>query len=90
MRSISDDQVIIFNGEIYNHLNIRNNILKSHNIAWKSNSDTETLLQSINILGIEKSLKVFEGMFSFCFYDKSKKKIFLARDKFGEKPLYYG
>ena len=90
MRSISDDQVIIFNGEIYNHLNIRNNILKSHNIVWKSNSDTETLLQSINILGIEKSLKEFEGMFSFCFYDKSKKKIFLARDKFGEKPLYYG
>ena len=90
MISSSQEQVIIFNGEIYNHLLIREKILRNFNIDWKSNSDTETLLQTINFLGIEESLKIFEGMFSFCLFDKKNKKIFLARDKFGEKPLYYG
>ena len=83
-------QVVIFNGEIYNHLKLRQTILKDYNLIWKSNSDTETLLQTINIFGVEKSLQMFEGMFSFCLFDQKLKKFFLVRDKFGEKPMYYG
>ncbi len=90
MKNATNDQVIVFNGEIYNHLKIRTQNLQKYNINWKSNSDTETLLQTINYLGVNESLKIFEGMFSFCLFDKNKKKIFLVRDKFGEKPLYYG
>ena len=82
--------VVIFNGEIYNHLHIRENLLKNYKINWKSNSDTETLLKTIEFYGVKKSLEMFEGMFSFCLFNKSSKKVYLARDKFGEKPMFYG
>ena len=85
-----NNQIIIFNGEIYNHLNIRKTLLKDHNINWRGNSDTETLLKLIELFGIQKSLDYMEGMFSFCLFDKKLKKVYLARDKFGEKPMYYG
>ena len=70
------NKVIIFNGEIYNHMNIRNTILKNYNINWRGNSDTETLLKSIEYLGLKKTLDHLEGMFSFCFLIKIKKKYF--------------
>ena len=65
-------------------------ILKDHNIIWQGNSDTETLLNTIECLGIKKTLDNLEGMFSFCLFDKKNNKIYLVRDKYGEKPLYYG
>ncbi|WP_035588011.1 asparagine synthase (glutamine-hydrolyzing) [Hippea jasoniae] len=83
---IFEDFVIIFNGEIYNHLEIRENYLKK--FKFKTNSDTETLLY----LYLKKNKDMFDiidGMFAFCIYDKNRKTLFLARDRAGKKPLYY-
>lgn len=78
--------ILIFNGEIYNHLLIREE-LAHHN--WRSRTDTETLLAAISYWGIEGALKKCVGMFAFAIWDREKKKLFLARDRAGEKPLYY-
>lgn len=85
------DWVITFNGEIYNHVEIREYISKkiSQKIEWRSESDTETILLSNHILGFEKTLELLEGMFAFALYNKRKSIIYLARDRIGEKPLYY-
>jgi asparagine synthase (glutamine-hydrolysing) len=74
---------IIFNGEIYNHLEVR----KKYNLVCKTNSDTETILALYIKIG-ERCLDEFDGMFAFAIYDKKKQEIFLARDRAGEKPLY--
>ena len=88
MQSINGNFIISFNGEIYNHLEIREKINKSKNFVWKSNSDTETLLASLEIFGVEKTLESLVGMFAFALIDKNNNKLILARDKCGEKPLY--
>ena len=90
MKSINGRYIITFNGEIYNHLEIRENIKKRINYHWQSNSDTETLLSSIEIFGLAETLKLVEGMFAFGLIDQVSKKLYLARDLNGEKPLYYG
>jgi asparagine synthase (glutamine-hydrolysing) len=77
--------VIIFNGEIYNHLELRDN-LKEFN--FKTSSDTETLLY-LFIKYKENMFEMIDGMFSFAVYDKNKKSLFLARDRGGKKPLFY-
>jgi len=77
--------VIVFNGEIYNHLELRNN-LKEFN--FKTLSDTETLLY-LFIKYKEKMFKLIDGMFAFAIYDVKEKKLFLARDRAGKKPLFY-
>ena len=84
--------IITFNGEIYNHLELRKkiNLFSSNFIEWKGTSDTETLVNSISVFGIEKTLKLIKGMFAFAAYDLDKKLVYLARDRSGEKPLYYG
>jgi len=83
--------VIVFNGEIYNHMSIRNELTNfDKNIKWIGQSDTEVLLTAIVFWGIEKTLKKSEGMFAIALWDKFDQKLFLARDRFGEKPLYYG
>lgn len=90
---LSDDgrYVIAFNGEIYNHLEIREEIDKiSPDIDWKGHSDTETLLKAIQLFGWEDSLKKLIGMFAIALWDNLNKSLFLGRDRFGEKPLYYG
>ena len=91
MRASNDRYVIVFNGEVYNHLDLRN-VLDIHqsSINWRGHSDTETILEYINVFGIQKSLEDFTGMFAFALYDRKEKKLILARDRFGEKPLYYG
>ena len=83
--------VIAFNGEIYNHLRLRNE-LDSFEIKpkWKGTSDTETLLCCFEKWGIEKTLKKCEGMFSFALWNRQTKELLLGRDRLGEKPLYYG
>lgn len=88
MTSSSGRFVITFNGEIYNHREIRTSLAGCVE-SWRSNSDTETLLQLIEIKGIEQALKTIEGMFAFAIYDRVANKLMLARDRFGEKPLYY-
>ena len=87
MRSDDDRYTIVFNGEIYNHLAIREEI---NNINWHGHSDTETLLAGIQTWGLLETLKKSIGMFAIALWDKHTKSLYLARDRFGEKPLYYG
>ena len=89
MKSFNDRYVIVFNGEIYNHKEIRINLNKEK-ISWKGSSDTETLLESINVFGIEKTLELCKGMYAFALWDKMLRQLTLVRDPIGEKPLYYG
>ena len=88
MQSFNKRYVISFNGEIYNHLLIRQMIEKEVNISWQGTSDTETLLEAISFFGLDKTLKIIRGMFAFGLFDKKNKNIFLVRDRIGEKPLY--
>lgn len=91
MRSSSGRYIICFNGEIYNHQNLRREIENKspYQIKWNGHSDTETLLASIELFGFEQTLKKCVGMFAIVLWDKKEKVISLARDRFGEKPLYY-
>ena len=83
--SYRDDYIIVFNGEIYNHLELRKQL---KNFEFNSKSDTETVLYSYVKWGKE-CLNRFKGMFSFIIYDKINDYLFIARDLCGEKPLYY-
>ena len=87
MVSSSGRYVMVFNGEIYNHQKLRQMI---NNIVFKGDSDTETLLESIEKMGLEESLKRSEGMFALALWDRKTRSLYLARDRIGEKPLYYG
>ena len=92
MRSASGRSVIVFNGEIYNHVKLRGEIeaRSSHGVSWRGHSDTETLLAAIESWGIEEALRAAAGMFAFAFWDCEDRILRLARDRLGEKPLYYG
>lgn len=91
MCSASGRYVIAFNGEIYNHLNLRLELENaSKNIKWRGTSDTETLLCGFDIWGIPKTIEKINGMFAFSVWDNINKELSLVRDRFGEKPLYYG
>tara|TARA_B100000579_G_scaffold433454_1_gene452240 strand:- start:668 stop:2527 length:1860 start_codon:yes stop_codon:yes gene_type:complete len=83
----TNNTIIIFNGEIYNFLEIKN-FLKSKKLKFFTNSDTEVLIKSYEYWG-EECVNQFDGMWSFCIYDYKKRKIFISRDNFGEKPLFY-
>ena len=87
MVSENNRYIISYNGEVYNHLQLRKKIF---NYNWKSYSDTETLLASFQKWGIHKTLKNIVGMFSIVILDRKFDQIFLIRDRIGEKPLYYG
>lgn len=85
--------VIVFNGEIYNHLDLRKELETTNQLpigGWRGHSDTETLLACFAFWGIEKTLQSTVGMFALALWDKQKKTLTLARDRVGEKPLYYG
>ena len=91
MYSHSGNLVIAFNGEIYNHNELRARLQKENSsISWTSTSDTETLLEAFEQWGIENTLTKLRGMFAIALWDKTKKNFYLIRDRFGEKPLYYG
>lgn len=81
------DYHLTFNGEIYNYLELRQE-LERRNIALRTTSDTEILLHYYILFG-ERCVDYFEGMWSFAILDKKKQCLFLSRDRFGEKPLYY-
>lgn len=87
MVSKSGRYVIVFNGEVYNHLELRAKLAAS---GWCGGSDTETLLQGVEEWGVEETLKRVVGMFAIALWDSKDKVLTLARDRMGEKPLYYG
>ncbi|MBL7085736.1 MAG: asparagine synthase (glutamine-hydrolyzing) [Candidatus Cloacimonetes bacterium] len=87
MLSKDRNKVIVFNGEIYNFKSIKEK-LQEKDYVFKTNSDTEVILNAYEEWGYE-CVKKFDGMFAFCIFDKKKSILFLARDSFGEKPLYY-
>ncbi|MGX9938314.1 asparagine synthase (glutamine-hydrolyzing) [Acinetobacter pseudolwoffii] len=91
MHSACDRFVLSFNGEIYNHLKLRDQLEhEGHFTQWRGHSDTETLLVCFSVWGIEKTLQATVGMFAIALWDKQKKQLTLARDRLGEKPLYWG
>ncbi len=107
MVSLSGRYVVAFNGEIYNHLDMRKSLgetfpTQATNIGvlpfessvnvqrWRGYSDTETLLAGFDAWGIEATVKKSIGMFAFAVWDKQTRTLTLARDRFGEKPLYFG
>ncbi|MFL3005279.1 MAG: asparagine synthase (glutamine-hydrolyzing) [Candidatus Neomarinimicrobiota bacterium] len=79
--------IIVFNGEIYNFIEIKKKLLRL-GYKFSTNSDTEVLLMAYVAYG-ENCVDYFNGMWSFAIWDGFKKKLFLSRDRFGEKPLYY-
>ncbi|MCP5053316.1 MAG: asparagine synthase (glutamine-hydrolyzing), partial [bacterium] len=82
-----DHRTLVFNGEIYNYLELRKELEKK-GISFRTASDTEVLLRSYLLYG-ENCVDYFEGMWSFAIYDRQENKLFLSRDRFAEKPLYY-
>lgn len=90
MASADDRFVLAYNGEIYNHLAIRAALETKEAIAWRGHSDTETLVEAIARWGLKKTLEQAVGMFALALWDKRDRTLMLARDRFGEKPLYYG
>ena len=90
MHSISNNSAIVFNGEIYNHNDLRSELELISKRNWSGHSDTETLLAAIEEWGFEETLKKVKGMYSIALWNKSSKNLLLACDRIGEKPLYYG
>lgn len=90
MQSLSGRFVIAFNGEVYNHLDLRNELNQAREFSWRGHSDTETLLAGFEIWGVEETIKKAVGMFAIAVWDKDQKNLTLIRDRLGEKPLYFG
>lgn len=95
MESVSGRYVISFNGEIYNHLQLRNELKKPdsrrfRSFQWRGHSDTETLLAGFDTWGIKGTTERCTGMFAFAVWDRKERVLTLGRDRLGEKPLYYG
>ncbi|MDQ3565558.1 MAG: asparagine synthase (glutamine-hydrolyzing) [Pseudomonadota bacterium] len=91
MTSASGRWVIAFNGEIYNHADLRQALQASAAApAWRGHSDTETLLAGFEAWGIENTLQRCVGMFALALWDRTERQLHLMRDRLGEKPLYYG
>nr|WP_283937770.1 asparagine synthase (glutamine-hydrolyzing) [Sphingomonas hankyongi] len=85
--------VLTFNGEIYNHAELRDELEARGAVpsgGWRGHSDTETLLQAIASLRLEPALERCVGMYAFALWDRQERTLRLVRDRFGEKPLYYG
>jgi asparagine synthase (glutamine-hydrolysing) len=87
MSSADESVTLVFNGEIYNHVELRQELTSKYGCSFKSSSDTEVILQGYLTWG-DEILSKLNGMFALAIYDKSKGRVILARDRFGVKPLY--
>ncbi|MDC6457768.1 asparagine synthase (glutamine-hydrolyzing) [Alphaproteobacteria bacterium] len=91
MVSSSGRYVLVFNGEIYNHNEIRADIKKvNFSNNWRGSSDTETLAEAIDAFGLVEAVQKINGMFALAIWDRKEQLLHLCRDRLGEKPLYYG
>ena len=91
MTSHSGRLVMVFNGEIYNHKELRKKLLKEKKVSeFRGTSDTEVLLELFEHLGVREGISLCKGMFAIALYDRQEKILYLLRDRIGEKPLYYG
>lgn len=91
MESHNGRYVIAYNGEIYNYRVIKDRLLGEKKVAaFRGTSDTEVLLEAFSAYGAAETLKMIKGMFAIALYDKKERTLLLARDRVGEKPLYYG
>ncbi len=82
---------LVFNGEIYNHLALRQELERRGQApAWRGHADTETLLAAVSAWGLAAALRASVGMFALALWDRQARNLSLARDRLGEKPLYYG
>ncbi|MCR6636419.1 asparagine synthase (glutamine-hydrolyzing) [Devosia sp.] len=90
MLSHSGRYVIVMNGEIYNYRELRSKLDSEGVAAWRGSSDTEVLLAAFENWGVEAALSRAEGMFALGLWDRQERTLTLARDRFGEKPLYVG
>jgi asparagine synthase (glutamine-hydrolysing) len=83
--------VITYNGELYNHLDLRAELEKAGEApSWNGHSDTQTLLACVSAWGVRRTLEASIGMFAFALWDRQERSLTLARDRMGEKPLYFG
>jgi asparagine synthase (glutamine-hydrolysing) len=79
--------VVVFNGEIYNHADVKRRLDPAE---WRGHSDTEVLLEAVARWGVDRALAEFDGMFAIALWDRVERVLHLARDRIGEKPLYWG
>ncbi len=90
MHSSSGRYVTVFNGEIYNYRDLRAELEQTEGFpGWRGHSDTEVMLEAVEQWGFETALPRFSGMFAIAIWDREKRCLYLARDRMGEKPLYY-
>ena len=91
MESHNNRYVMAYNGEVYNHRVIRDKLISENKVtAFRGTSDTEILLEAFSAYGAEETLNMIKGMFAIAVYDQKERALLLARDRVGEKPLYYG
>lgn len=88
MHSQDGRWVLTFNGEIYNHTALRDRLGSDR--PWRGHSDTESLLEAIAAWGVDEAIAQCDGMFAFALWDRSRRELTFGRDRFGEKPLYWG
>jgi asparagine synthase (glutamine-hydrolysing) len=89
MESASGRYVLSFNGEVYNFSRLRQEPELS-NYPFRGHSDTEVILAAVHHLGVERAIGKLEGMFALALWDREERCLWLARDRVGKKPLYYG
>ena len=93
MVSHSGRMVMVYNGEIYNNKDVKQRLINDGYVKesdFRGSSDTEVLLEAIEYYGMKEALSLCKGMFGIAVYDKDTQTVTLARDRVGEKPLYYG
>lgn len=91
MHSPDERYVLVYNGEVYNFKELRRQLeTDGDKSAWRGGSDTEVILRAFAFYGVEQTLRKMKGMFALALYDREEGRVTLARDRMGEKPLYYG